>query len=94
LRTGSGPRLFYALFLPFGGLFAMVLRFGPQQKRNGKFTAAVLACMLFGGVVFQAACGAKTPTPGTPAGSYMITVTGTDSSGTLAIPTSTVFYVQ
>jgi probable HAF family extracellular repeat protein len=94
LRTGSGSRLFYAFFLPLSGLFAMVLRFGPQQKRNGKFTAAVLACMLFAGVVFQAACGAKTPTPGTPPGSYMITVTGTDSSGTLAIPTTMVFYVQ
>jgi hypothetical protein len=69
-------------------MFAMVLRFGPQRKIKGKFTAATLACMLFAGVVFQAACGAKAPTPGTPAGSYIITVTGTDSSGTLAIPTT------
>jgi probable HAF family extracellular repeat protein len=84
LRTGTGPGLFYALFLPF----AMVLRFGPPQKTKGKFTAATLACMLFAGVAFQAACGAKPPTPGTPAGSYIITVTGTDSSGTLAIPTT------
>jgi hypothetical protein len=54
-----------------------------------------MACLLFAGVVFQAACGAKTPMPGTPAGSYMITVTGTDSSGTLAIPTYLApFYVQ
>jgi probable HAF family extracellular repeat protein len=88
LRTGTGPSLFYAFFLPLSGLFAMVLRFGPQQKIKGKFTAATLACMLFAGVVFQAACGAKRPTPGTPAGSYVITVTGTDSAGTLAIPTT------
>ena len=94
LRTGTGPGLFYAFFLPLSGLFAMVLRFGPQQKRKGKFTAATLACMLFAGVVFQAACGAKPPTPGTPAGTYMITVTGTDSPGTLAIPTTLPFYVQ
>jgi hypothetical protein len=95
LRTGTGSSLFYAFFLPFGGLFAMVLRFDPQQRRNGKFRAATLACMLFAGVVFQAACGAKTPTPGTPAGSYIITVTGTDSSRTLAIPTTMApLYVQ
>jgi probable HAF family extracellular repeat protein len=86
LRPGSGSGLFYALFLPLSGLFAMVLRFGPQQEIKGKVTAATLACMLLAGVVLQTACGAKTPTPGTPAGSYIITVTGTDSSGTLAIP--------
>lgn len=89
LRTGTGSSLFYAFFLPLSGLFAMVLRFGPRQKRKGKFTAATLACMLFAGVVFQAACGSsKPPMPGSPAGSYIITVTGTDSSGTLAIPTT------
>jgi probable HAF family extracellular repeat protein len=88
LRPGSGSGLFYALFLPLSGLFAMVFRFAPQPKIKRTFTAAALACMLFAGVVFQAACGARQPTPGTPAGSYVITVTGTDSSGTLAIPTT------
>lgn len=66
----------------------MVLRFAPQQKIKRKFTAAALAYMLFAGVAFQAACGARAPTPGTPAGSYIIIVTGTDSSGSLAIPTT------
>jgi probable HAF family extracellular repeat protein len=88
LRTGTGSGLFYAFFLPLSGLFATVLRFGPRQEIKGKFTAPTLACMLLAGVVLHTACGAKTPTPGTPAGSYIITVTGTDSSGTLAIPTT------
>jgi probable HAF family extracellular repeat protein len=81
LRTGTRSGLLYAFFLPLSGLFAMVLRLGPQQKRDRRITAVAFACALFAGVVFQAACGAKPPTPGTPAGEYSITVTGT--SGTL-----------
>jgi probable HAF family extracellular repeat protein len=81
LRRGTRSGLLYAFLLPLSGLFAMVLRFGPQQKRDRRITAAAFAGVLFAGVVFQAACGAKPPTPGTPAGEYSITVTGT--SGTL-----------
>ena len=88
LRPDPGSGVFYALFLPLSGPFAMVFRFAPQRKIKEKFTAAALACMLFAGVALQAACGARPPTPGTPAGSYITTVTGTDSSGTLAIPTT------
>ena len=60
----------------------MVLRFGPQQNKQRQFTAA-LACMLFSVVALQTACGGKPSTPGTPAGSYTITVKGSDSSGTV-----------
>lgn len=41
----------------------------------------VLACMLFAGLAFLVACGSSKSTgggsPGTPAGTYAITVTGT-----------------
>jgi hypothetical protein len=83
LRTGTGSVLFYA-FLPLSGMFATVFRFGPRQRIKEKITAATLASLLFASVVFQAACGAKASTPGTPAGQYIITVTGTDSSGTVS----------
>jgi phosphotransferase system glucose/maltose/N-acetylglucosamine-specific IIC component len=81
-HAGSG--IIYAFFLPLSGLFAVVLPFGSQQNRGKPFAAAALACLLLSGVIFQAACGTgKPPTAGTPAGDYVITVTGTDSSGTL-----------
>src|SRR4029077_2877004 len=87
-RSGAGSGLFYAFFLPFVGLFASVVRFRSPEGR-GKLAAAALACLLVTGVVFQSACGAgKSPTPGTTAGSYLITVTGTDSSGNLVSSTT------
>jgi probable HAF family extracellular repeat protein len=95
--SGTGSGLFYAFFLPLSGLFAMVIRFGPrQEKRRKKITVAALTLMLFAGVVFQAACGTgKPPSPGTPAGTYLIAVTGTDASGTVVSSVFGVpFYVQ
>ncbi len=95
--SGTGSELFYAFFLPLSGLFAMVIRFGPrQEKGRKKITVAALTLMLFAGVVFQAACGTgKPPSPGTPAGTYQITVTGTDASGTVVSSVFGVpFYVQ
>jgi len=87
LRAGAGSGLVYALFLPLTGLFAMAARFRFPERR-GKFAAAALVCMLVAGVGSQAGCGAKARTPGTPAGQYIITVTGTDSSGTLLSSTT------
>jgi len=87
LRAGAGSELVYAVFPPLTGLFAMVARFR-FPERKGKFAAAALVCMLVAGAGLLAACGAKARTPGTPAGQYIITVTGTDSSGTLLSSTT------
>lgn len=82
LLPRAGARLFYALGLPLIGLFATAV-LGPKRRSKGKVIAAAVICMLFAGTVFEFGCNTKSSSPGTPAGSYNITVTGTDSSGTL-----------
>jgi hypothetical protein len=95
LRSGAGSGLFYAFFLPFGGLFTMVVRFRFAEKARGKLAAAALACLLVAGCVVQSACGGSAHTPGTPTGTYYIAVTGTDASGTLvSVTVPQAFYVQ
>jgi uncharacterized repeat protein (TIGR01451 family) len=76
----SGSLLWYAAVLPISGL-ALWGRTGAGRHRVVLLALAALSA----GVLFQVACGSgvkTTPTvnPGTPAGTYPVTVTGTSGS--------------
>ncbi len=81
------PRLkgvFYAMWLPIG-LALVGSGFASRKKR---ILSLLLGCVLFSGLIFLAACGGGSSSggggggghPGTPAGTYTITVTGASGS--------------
>ena len=86
--TGSlTPRFkgaLYALWLPVGGLALL----GSSISRKRKLWTLGLGCTMVLGLIFLAACGGSSsgggggggPQPATPAGAYIITVTGTSGS--------------
>lgn len=97
LPSSSGSGLFYAVCLPLIGLLATGVGFRSPRNGKGKMVAVALACMIFAGLVSQVACGGGTSSTGggsTPAGTYTITVTGTDVSGSLKHATTTPLMVQ
>ena len=85
----------YAMLLPIGGLALIGAGFGSRKKKLWGF---LLGCTLFSGVMFMAACGGGSSSggggghPGTPAGTYSVTVTGT--SGVLTHTTPVTVVVQ
>jgi uncharacterized repeat protein (TIGR03803 family) len=95
--SSSGSGLFYALWLPLIGCVAV--RAGGQKSRL-RHSALVLGCVLITVLMFQTACGGGSPitdgggTPGTPAGTYTVTIIGADMSGTLQHSTTTTITVQ
>jgi hypothetical protein len=93
VRHGASP--IYAVAFPIFGLALM----GFTLDRRGKKTVGlVISCLLLGGLLLQAACGggggssSTTSTPGTPAGSYTVTVVG--SSGSAQHKTVVILSVQ
>ncbi|HEY1271042.1 MAG TPA: SBBP repeat-containing protein [Terriglobales bacterium] len=80
-RFGTG--LWFALFLPLAGIALLAVDSGSKLPRRRKVLGCLLGVVLAGTLV-QAACGggsgATPPTnPGTPAGTYTVTIRG--SSG-------------
>ncbi|HVI06756.1 MAG TPA: FG-GAP-like repeat-containing protein [Candidatus Binatia bacterium] len=76
----TGRLLMYALLLP--GLF--LCGAGINKPNRRKFLAFAFVCLILTGCMFQAACssGSSSTTnnsPGTPAGTYTVTVTGNAS---------------
>ena len=78
--TPRSRGIFYAMWLPVGLAF---LGTGFASRKR-KFWSLVLSCLVFSGLIFLAACGGSSSSggghPGTPAGSYTVTVTGTSSA--------------
>lgn len=75
-----GP--FYAMWLPIGGLSLAGL--GAVRKRRRWLAGIFLVCAIAGVITLQACGSAATsisPTGGTAAGTYNVTVTGTAGSG-------------
>jgi hypothetical protein len=78
--------IFYAMLLPIAGLALLGTGFTSRKKR---FFGFLLGCLLFSTLIILPACGGSSSSgggggghPGTPAGTYTVTVTGTSGSTT------------
>ena len=85
--NGRSSGLFYAMFLPVGGMALLGLgSHGPRRKR---FFGFLLLGLVLSSLILMPACGGSSSnntggggSPGTTAGTYTITVTGTASGAT------------
>jgi hypothetical protein len=83
-------RPLYALLLPILGCAFLGIGLAPGGRRRRRLLGFLLAGLLAASLTFQVACGGGASssggggrgTPGTPAGTYTVTVTGTSGSGT------------
>ena len=78
--------IFYAMFLPLPALALIGMGFGSADSRRKKLLGFLMLYAVLASLLFLPACGGSGGGggghPGTPAGTYTITVTGTD--GTLS----------
>jgi hypothetical protein len=90
---------FYALWLPIPGLVLIGLSLGSQGSRRERLFSLLFMWMILAGLVVLPSCGSGGGgsggggTGGTPAGTYTMTITGTDANGLTqsnAAPTVTV----
>jgi hypothetical protein len=80
--------VFYAIWLPIGGLALLGGGFISGWK---KVFVLLLTFLMLSGLIFLAACGGGSSSsgggqPGTPAGSYTVTISATSGSLTHTIP--------
>jgi hypothetical protein len=85
---------FYAMWLPIGGL--ALLGTGLASRRR-KLLGLLLLVLMLTGLIFMAACGGSSSGgggghPGTPAGTYTVTVTATSGSLTHTAPVTVVVH--
>ena len=88
ITASLAPRskgVFYAMWLPIGGL--ALLGTGFTSRKKERFWSFLLGFALFSGLIFLFACGGSSSSggggggqPGTPAGTYTVTVTGASGS--------------
>jgi hypothetical protein len=93
LSRGLTP--IYAIVVPIFGVALMGMGFTSGGRRK-RLLGFVIGSVLLAGLILQTACGGgsrgTTSTPGTPAGNYTVTVTG--SSASTQHMTSVVLTVQ
>jgi hypothetical protein len=81
-RRSSG--IVYAMLMPIGGITLISVGLGSAGSRRRKLFGFLMVGMILSGLLLMPACGGssgtKTGNPGTPAGTYTITVTGTNGS--------------
>jgi hypothetical protein len=86
--------LFYAVWLPIGGLSLVSLGIGASSKRR-RWLAAVVLGLIVGAILLQSGCGSSsrsvTPGGGTQAGTYTITISGSAGTGASHNTTATLF---
>jgi len=82
-------RTLFAAFLPVGGLAFFGLGLGGKKSAWRRLLTGLCVTTLLSLIVFQAACGSSnsttTPTGGTPAGTFPITVTATSGLATRTV---------
>jgi uncharacterized membrane protein len=89
LLPSAGSGLRYALWLPLFALVATGVGSRATRKdRKANLIAAALVCMLITGMAVQVGCGGSSAKPGTPPGSYTVTVMGTSGSVASSIAVS------
>lgn len=92
-NASAGP--LFSIWLGLIGLALAGAYLSPEQRRAGSFPAALLTCILFVGLAFQAGCSSASSSSGTPIGPYTITVTAkTQSSGITPQTTQLTLTVQ
>ena len=96
--TPQSRGIMFAMLLPIGGLALLGTGLTSSKKKLFGF---LLGCVLFSGLIFLSACGGSSSSggggtghPGTPAGTYTVTVTGTGPSGTPVHTTTLTLAVQ
>jgi hypothetical protein len=86
----------YAIALPIFGAALVGIGFTSRRTKRKKLLGVAICSVLFAGSILQMACGGNsgggTSTPGTPAGNYTVTVTG--SSGSTQHTSAVTFAVQ
>ena len=92
LVPSSRSDLLFALALPVLGTMLIGIRSRSTGAKSGKMLSLALVALLFAGVAFEMGCGGGSSggggthgSPGTPSGTYMVTVTGVSGSDNHAV---------